>query len=91
MLWMANPALQGEHQPWSTHSKAQGPQKHGAALGTHSPLESVQLRQEKSDVYTTEGKHVLDSSLALGSQINKESGQIKMSLVDNVCTGMPRQ
>lgn len=72
-------------------AKPRVPKSTRAALGTHGPLENMQLRQQISDVYTTEGQHAQDSSLALGSQINKELGQIKMSLVDNVCTGMSRQ
>lgn len=57
-------------------------------LGTHSPLESMQLRQERSDVYTAEGKHIQDSSLTLTFQINEESGLIKMLPVGNIRTGI---
>lgn len=40
--------------------------QHQAALETHSPLGSMQLRQEMSDVYAVEERDIQDSSLAMG-------------------------
>lgn len=56
-------------------------------LGTYSPLGSMQLRKERR-AFILLKENMQDSSLTLRFQINKESGQIKMSPVDKACTGI---